>query len=440
MKFEKRFILQRLFFIGFWLATCTGFVSDLLWGPVVTGTPLRTISQLIVDLLIFFLALCTSRKWVDLIAVASFIVIAVVSGFIVNNDSLVVWLNGMRYFLPLLCLPPILRYFWETEYRHDLFVKSLDKQLYLFLWLQVPTVLFQFFTHGAGDYVGGTFGGWFSGILSFTVYYTSFYLLNKRIDRNNILQSIYKNWTLVFLLFPTFLNETKISFVLIIFYFLLLLPMDRKYIIRMTFLAPVIILLVAVGSYFYSSTVDESQGKLKLDPEFFEEYLDADLDDLDGAMDYAEKNYEESFDIPRFAKLAIMPMVFNAHPGHNLFGFGLSLFRHGQVVDAADFYNEYDWLLRGTNPQVMATALQLGIIGSIWFVLFFIYLLLIKPPLYPKRNLNIQAYYILAFFIILIYADFWAYPNFCYVLFSFLFLSWEKDVEEKQPPSKITTQ
>ena len=160
MKFEKRFILQRLFFIGFWLSTCTGFVSDLMWGPLVAGTPLRTFSQLIVDLLLLFLALCTARKMVDLIAIVSLIVIAAISGFIVNNDSQVVWLNGLRYFYPILFLPPILRYFWETEYRHDLFIKSLDRQLYIFLWLQVPAVLFQFFLHGAGDYVGGTFGGW----------------------------------------------------------------------------------------------------------------------------------------------------------------------------------------------------------------------------------------------------------------------------------------
>ena len=438
MKFEKRFILQRLFFIGFWLATCTGFVSDLIFGPD-TVSPLTTLSQLVVDLIMLFLALCTVRKPVDIILIGSLLIIAAISGFIVNNDSLVVWLNGLRYFFPVLFLPPILRYFWETEYRHDLFVKSLDKQLYIFLWLQVPAVLFQFFQYGADDHVGGTMGNWFSGILSFTVYYTSFYLLNKRIDRNNILQSLYKNWTLILLLFPTFLNETKISFGLIIAYFILLMPIDRKYVIRMTFLAPVIIILVAVGNYFYSSTVDDTQGKLRIDSEFFEEYLDADLDDLEGAIEYAEKNYDRTLDVPRIAKLSIVPMVFEAHPGHELMGFGISLFKHGKIVEATDFFNEYDWLLKGTNPQIMSTLLQLGIIGAIWYIIFFLSLLLIKPSLYPKRNINMQAFFALAFFILLLYADFWSYLNFCYVLFTFLFLSWEKEAEEKQPSSKITT-
>ena len=436
MKFEKRFILQRLFFIGFWLATCTGFVSDLLWGPFKIS-PLTTISLLVVDAILLFLAASTVHKKIDIFIIGSFLIISAISGFIVNNDSIVVWLNGMRYFFPVLLLPPVLRYFWETEYRHDIFVKSLDKQLYIFLWLQVPAVLFQFFMHGAGDLVGGTLGGWFSGTLSFSIYYISFYLLNKRINRNNILQSLQKNWILIFLLFPTFLNETKISFGLIIAYFILLLPIDRKYLIRLSFLSPLIVLLVGIGASFYYSTV-ESEGALELNEEFLSNYLDADLDDLEGAIEYAEENYEESFDVPRLAKLSIIPMVFNAHPGHDLFGFGLSLYRHGSVIEASDFYKEYDWLMKGTSPQIMSTFLQLGIVGAIWYIIFFSCLLFIKPALYPHRNYNMQLYFILAFVILLIYADFWQNPNFCYVMFLFLFLSWEKRKDGKPIIDKAT--
>lgn len=438
MKFEVRFILQRLFFIGFWLATCTGFVSDLFFGPEMSGSPLRTMSLIIVDLILIFLAACTIRKKTDVFLIISLVVIAAISGFIVNGDSLVVWLNGMRYFFPVLFMPPILRYFWSTEYRHDLFVKSLDKQLYIFLWLQVPAVLYQFFKYGAGDYVGGTMGGWFSGILSFSIYYASFYLLNKRIDRNNIMRSLYKNWTLIFLLFPTFLNETKISFALIIAYFILLLPIDRKYIIRITFLSPLIIILVGVGSFFYSSTVDESQGKLKLDPEFFEEYLYADLDNIEAAADYADKNYSEQFDMPRVAKLAILPMIFDAHPGHDLFGFGLSLYKHGSVIEASDFYNEYDWVMKGTSPQIMSSVLQLGIVGTIWYIVYFLCLFFIKIPLYRVRNYNMQSFFILAFLILLLYADFWSYANFCFIMLTFYFLSWKKGDDAHQPAAAVT--
>lgn len=437
MRFEKRFLMQRLFFIGFWLATCTGFVSDLFWGPD-TISPLTTISQLTVDVMLLFLAACTVRKTIDILLITSFLLIALISGFIVNGDSLVTWLNGMRYFFPVLFMPPILRYFWETEYRHDLFVKSLDKQLYIFLWLQVPTVLFQFFVHGAGDYVSGTMGGWFSGTLSFIIYFTSFYLLNKRIDRNNILQSLYKNWTLIFLLFPTFLNETKISFALIVCYFLLLLPIDRKYMIRLTFLAPFVVLLVGLGGSFYFATV-KGEEKLELNKEYFENYLDADLDNIEAAAEYADKNYSEMFDIPRFAKLAIMPMIFNAHPGHSLMGFGLSLYKHGTIVEASDFYNEYDWLMKGTSPQIMSTVLQLGIVGAIWYIVFFLCLFLVKPTLYSKRNYNIQAFFLIAFLILLLYADLWSVPSFSFIMFTFFFLSWEKGNDNHQQQLEVAS-
>lgn len=436
MRFEKRFLLQRLFFIGFWLATCTGFVSDLFWGADKIS-PLTTISQVVVDLIMAFLAFCTVRKASDICLILSLLVIAFISGFIANNDSLVVWLNGLRYFFPVMFLPPILRYFWSSEYRHDLFVKSLDKQLFIFLCLQAPAVLYQFFVNGAGDYVGGTMGGWYSGILSFSIYFTSFYLLSKRIDRNNILQSLYKNWIFIFLLFPTFLNETKISFALIIAYFVLLLPIDRKYLIRLTFLTPLIVVLVGIGSSFYYSTVKGSE-RLELSEEFFENYLTADLDNIEGAVEYAEDNYEETFDIPRFAKLAIIPMVFSEQPGHELLGFGLGLYRHGTVIDASDFYNEYDWLMKGTSPQIMSTVLQLGILGSIWYIVFFISLFFIKPFPYTKRNYNMQVYFFLVIIILLLYADYWQYPNFSHIMFLFLFLSWNKeDDSEKQQSAAI---
>ena len=427
--------MQRLFFIGFWLATCTGFVSDLIWGPD-TISPLTTISQLTVDAILLFLALCTARNKTDSLLIVSFLIIAVVSGFVVNNDGLVVWLNGLRYFFPVLFLPPILRYFWETEYRHDLFVKSLDKQLYIFLWLQVPTVLYQFFVHGAGDYVGGTMGGWYSGTLSFTIYYASFYLLNKRIDRNNVLVSLYKNWTLIFLLFPTFLNETKISFGLIIAYFVLLLPIDRKYLIRLTFLTPLIVILVGVGGTFYFSTAT-GEGILELNEDFFSNYLDADLDNIEGAVDYAAKYENKGYDIPRLAKIGLLPKVFQENPGHSMMGFGLSLYKHGTIIEAANFYEEYDWLLNGTSPQVMSSLLQLGIIGCIWYIVFFVSLFFNKPAHYKKRNLNMQVFFLLVVVILLFYADQWSSPNFCYVMFTFLFLSWEKHDQNQQRQNSI---
>ncbi len=432
MKFEVRFILQRLFFIGFWLATCTGFVSDLIWQHGESSI-LRTISLLAVDAILLFLAVCTTRKTFDIILIASFVILSFASTCILNHSGIFSWINGSRYFFGMLFLIPILRYFFENETRHDLFVKSLDKQLYIFLCLQAPAVLFQFFLHGAGDRVGGTMGDGFSGVISISIYLISFYLLSKRIDRNNILQSLYKNWIFIFLLFPTFLNETKVSFILLTVYLLLLMPLDRKYIIRLTFLTPVIAMLIGAGSYFYMSTVSGAE-RLELSEEFFDTYFNADLDDLEGAIDYAEKNYSEMFDVPRIAKFAIIPMVFSAHPGHHLLGFGTNIYAHGSHMEATDFYEEYDWLLNGTSPWLFSIYMQLGIIGSIWSMVFFISLFARKHPIYNKRNLNAQFFLFVVIFIMFFYSDHWGYANFCYVVLIFHFLSWEKG---KKPPKSV---
>jgi len=424
MKFEKRFILQRLFFIGFWLATCTGFVSDLVWHHGESSI-LRTASLLAVDVILLFLALCTLRKAFDIILISSFVIISFFSTCILNDSGILSWINGMRYFYGMLFLVPILRYFYGNERRHELFVKSLDKQLFIFLCLQVPAVLYQLFMHGAGDRVGGTMGDGFSGIISVSVYLTSFYLLRKRLDHNNMLRSLYKNWIYIFLLFPTFLNETKVSFILLIVYFILLSPLDRKYFVRMTFLLPLIALLVGAGSYFYLST-ETGDNRLELSTEFFQNYLDADLDDLEGAMEYAEKNHSEMFDVPRVAKFAIIPLVFNAHPGHTLLGFGTNIYAHGAHMEASTFYKEYDWLLNGTSPWLFSIIMQLGLAGIIWTTIFFVSLFYRKPPAHKSRNLNSQLFLLAIIVLMLFYSDHWGYANFCYIAFTFHFCSWEK--------------
>ncbi len=432
MRFEKRFLLQRLFFIGFWLATCTGFVSDLFWQHG-DSSILRSASLIVVDIILLFLALFTVRKAFDVFLISFFITISLISTCFLNHSGFFSWLNGLRYFFGMLFLVPILRFFYENETRHALFVKSLDRQLYIFLCLQAPAVLFQFLVHGAGDQVGGTMGDGFSGVISISIYLTSFYLLSKRIDQNNILQSLYKNWIYIFLLFPTFLNETKISFILLVVYFILLMPLDRKYIIRMTFMVPVIGLLVGVGSYFYMSTVSGSE-RLEISEEFFENYFDADLDDLEGAMEYAENNYSEMFDVPRLAKFAIIPMIFTVHPGHHLLGFGTNIYAHGAHMEASEFYQEYDWLLNGTSPWLFSIYMQLGIIGTIWSLAFFISLFYRKNPIYRRRNLNAQFFLFVVIFIMFFYSDHWGYANFCYIALIFNFLSWEKPSREELPP------
>ena len=72
--------------------------------------------------------------------------------------------------------------------------------------------------------------------------------------------------------------------------------------------------------------------------------------------------------------------------------------------------------------------MQLGIIGSIWMMTFLISLFLIKPKKYPKRDLSSQLFFFIAIIILLLYSDLWINNNFCYIMLTFIMLSWKKVV------------
>jgi hypothetical protein len=74
-----------------------------------------------------------------------------------------------------------------------------------------------------------------------------------------------------------------------------------------------------------------------------------------------------SVDIPRFAKLGLMPFVLSDTDGGNVLGVGLGQFKGGTTLELTKFAIEYQWLLQGTVPMLMFVGLQLGIIGLIWF-------------------------------------------------------------------------
>ena len=173
--------------------------------------------------------------------------------------------------------------------------------------------------------------------------------------------------------------------------------------------------------------------KLKLDSEFFEEYLNADIDKLLKGLEFLEQYEDEAeFDVPRITKLGLMPLVFSENPGHNLMGFGIHIYSRGRFIEDSDFHKEYEWLLQGTSPHIYSTYMQLGIVGSIWMIIFLCSIFYIKPKGYPYRDLSAQVYFFIAVISLLLYADMWINNNFCYIMFTFMMLSWRKnDVSDK---------
>ncbi len=158
-------------------------------------------------------------------------VIGAVLTIILTSDKfgMVEQLNGVRalmfYFASLVVI-----YDLFTSKLGDLFVDLMTKFIILYAIMQIPFAGYQFLKYGANDAVGGTFGlrgG--SGMLTQILYVICFYLLVRfaSLDDGSHFK-IGKILLFVPLLIPTMLNETKISFILLPVFLVLIVATGRK--------------------------------------------------------------------------------------------------------------------------------------------------------------------------------------------------------------------
>ena len=401
MVIEKSLLYQRVFFIAFWIRALYSFVAQELM-PFLESS--QSYVFIAFDLIIVALGLITLRKKTDIILLLTFIVFTYYSSCMVNPLSVGFYLNGMRDFIPFLFLFPIFGYFFEDAERKDRFIKDFDKNLFIFLIIQFPCLVFQFLKYGANDHGGGSLGNWNSGVVSTLIYLVSFYLIQKKIDPKHYLASLWENKIYVILLIPSFLNETKISFIFFVLYFLLLLPIDRKIFIRALIAIPVVaILLWGVIIGYMSAIGGTTEGNIFSTEYYTEMYLMND-DSEAYAQWLSDRDDEDIEDIPRFTKLMIIPEVFSENPNHSMVGFGVGHFKGGSIIENSKFFMEYEWLLYGSIPYLFHLIIQVGIIGLIWFVCFWIIKMGFSRKGY-KRDLNLQLYIILAVVLILFYND-----------------------------------
>ena len=423
MRIEKSLLVQHILLLWFWVMCCYGFINDELLG---FNMAFRSACLVFTDFTILLLALWTIREKWDYIIIGSFVVISWWSTCVANGLSLTTWINGSRVFFGVLFVMPVLRYFWQNEARRERFIRAMDKALLIFLIVQAICILWQFARYGAGDRVGGSMGNGYSSIASFAIYLSSFYLLRKRIGEQHFISGLLRNWYLLALLIPSFLNETKISFILIVFYFLLLVKLNRKWFTRMLFIVPVATIVILTGLTAYFDTVKNPTGEADLS-----EYLAGqDLDYELGAVEYAEQNNDWDYDVPRIAKLAFLPMVFDENPNHLAFGFGVGIYKGGTVLDDNPFVQTYDWLVKGTNPYISHILLQLGIVGCLWVIVLFTSWFTRPLPSRTSRDFGMQLYVLLYIFITLIYGDVWRDISFTFFPLLMLCLSWVKPTNQ----------
>lgn len=418
---EKSRLISKIFFGVFWIAAVTPFFGQEFMPSAYEklSSPLFALIDLV---LILLGAWVIKRKtdWIILIAFAGF---AFASTCIINDYSILFFVNGLRLYLCYIIIVPIFRYFFSDKDRSKTFIKKMDRTLYVFLWLQLPTAVVQCILYGAYDQVGGSMGWMMSGEMSTLVYLISFYLMHKNWDSSiSYFSNIKQNWILIFLLIPSFLNETKISFVFLLMYFFFLLPMDKKFIKRLLIFFPCMMALFGVAGYFFLSITNSDTDVLTA--EYFTMYFSGD----DDALNFMEIAAEEGIDMVgddqgdlfRGVKFAAIPLLHLREPHAALVGFGVGQFKGGSSLEKSEFAKEFEWLLRGAVMGFYMVIIELGYIG---FILTIIFWVIAFRGNRSNVNRQLLMYQILTVALLGVYNSSFIHPVFYLIFFYVLFIN-----------------
>ena len=404
---EKDKFFFRIFCVLFWISCTWGFVSEELLPFLL---PIGPKVHLFCDLCYVIIGFCLYKDRKDFYyGFLSFLIIAFISTIIVNKESFITLFNGLREFIGILFGFPIIKYFL-TCYKGEYYVKMFDRQLYAFLIIQAVCVPIQFIRYGAGDYVGGSFGNWNSGPLSTTIYIVVFYFVNKNWDDSkSYLSNIKANLKYIILIFPSFLNETKISFIFLLIMFVLYNKIEVKSLLKIMLSVPLILILLLGAFIGYLKATDQEFDELT-SSEFYENYLVG--EDPEFALELAEMYFDEEYDdidqwsadVPRFTKILSMPSALSDSKGGMLLGAGAGQFKGGTQIELTKFASGHKWFLNGTRPNVVFIVTQIGIIGYIWFILYMLRCLCFKNRRYA-RALNMKIYLLMVFILHQPYID-----------------------------------
>lgn len=410
---SKATVVSKTLIIVFWIIALFPFllqeVSIGIYEKV--ETPIR----LVCDGIILLLGVWTIKNRYDIILAVSLLVISYFAS-VANGIGLGQWANGIRIYLPLVMLLPIVRYMLATRERAVPFIRTVDKTLYIFLIVQVPCMVYQCVLYGAYDNVGGSLGWMMSGVISSLIYAVSFYLMIRRWDNDkSYVENIKSNWILVFLLFPSYLNETKISFVYLAFYFLFLVPFDRNFMKRVLIVLPIMFVVMLIMSWIYLQMVVPSENIFTA--EYLETYLqgDEDIQNLvkDNYMDQNTPDVNET-DFGRGLKMAVLPDIFNSQPTAWVYGFGCGQFKGGREMEVPKFAKEYEWFLQGTWIGITMFGIEMGTLGVLWYAMYTIVLFRMMTKA-RHREKRVQTYIFFIMATSLLYG-----PNFIYLVYTFI--------------------
>ncbi|MBR1882051.1 MAG: hypothetical protein IJ808_03395 [Muribaculaceae bacterium] len=421
----KQLAGQYTFFIIFWIGAVFGFISNEWLQPLMG---VRSQVMWTLDAAFFVLACCMVRRWQLWIPLLVLLSVSWVVTCLINGLPLLFWLNGVREFIGITLVYPVVCSFCDDEASREHFLRQLNRQLLIFLFIQAFCILYQFLYYGeAGDLGGGSYGWFYSGQVSVSIYLVSFYLLQSRINSNRLFRSLNDNKLLLILLLPTFFNETKISFVMLALYIVLLLPIDRKLLLRLVWGLPLAAALLwgAVQLYVLTTNSHVQGNRFESFEDLAAYFMLEDVEEAEGDAKWNIENSSKGIaDVPRLTKVFYLPLLNEQEPGHVLTGFGIGHFKGGTSMATSEFADEYDWLLMGSIPYAFHIYIQLGLMGLALLIVFWLWVFFVPPRRQVQRRLNVQILLAFTVMIMACYIDVFRNLSFCMIFFSLMAASW----------------
>ena len=217
-------------------------------------------------------------------------------------------------------------------------------------------------------------------------------------------------------------------------YFFFLIPMDRRFIIRMLVAGPLVAILLSGALWAYATLVDKSVAGDVFDIEYLDYYFNGDESTLNIVERLVDRDLDdiEDDDIYRGLKFAAIGWIADSSPHAKWIGFGVGQFKGGSAMDKSGFAKENNWLVRGTTPMGLVWFTELGWIGIGWIIGFVIYLF----RLYRKcsRNYQLQAFLLITLAIESFYISVFLSIVFSiiFIYMSFVSSRWSELEDEKE--------
>ena len=344
-----------LFFLFLFLDAFAGMFYDVI--PMLKN--FDTYKRVFCEFGLISLALISFRKGSKIYLNLFYGVIFVAIISTINNRGIGIFhfINGIRDFIPMFFSIIFIVNMLHSS-KKEFFIQKMNLFIALFLLLNVLVSVLQFLAFGGGDYVGGTVGWGGSGNLSILIYLCTFCILMQNFNENRILQSLWKSKWLFLLWIPSFINETKVTVLLISLFFVLLLKINLKNIL----LGALVVLLSFIGfinlyTYIYNKDL----------PKYIFIYdQEIDFEDSIGKLENTRIwDRENLWDSDSRTLRLVIGYILMEDKIDWLIGKGLGHFK-GSNTSQTKLAKENEYLVSGSISFILLPMLQVGIIGTIF--------------------------------------------------------------------------